>query len=804
MSLSVCISGLIAEGKIRKGQAQEADRLYGEYLRDLEGQIGMMAAAQLASERTIAALRAQQVRKELLAALTIKTRERILSDLRGYNGGGTGPLNPKAGPALIDHDPRARFSNVEGRRKAIKGQAHRMMVDILADHSANLVGQVRGKARLTNIVREAFGENSGDAAAKELAGAWGRTAEMLRKRFNAAGGDIGKLDDWGLPQGHDWRAVRSAGFDAWREQTLPRLDRAKMIDRRTGQPFTDSAMDEALKSVFATIRSNGIADMTPGAVGKGAMANRHADERFLKFKSANDWMAYAEEFGSGSPYDAMMGHIDRMARDIAAVEILGPNPANTVSWIKDSLAQSAAINLSPKDKDVGAARSAGKRIDELWAQYTGAANEPRNERLALAFSSVRAFQTATKLGSAYLSAGTDFGFQASRRAFNGLPQVSVMRDYLKLMRPGSIEDQKLAVRRGLIAEEWGGRTAAQNRYMMEELTGEIPRRLAEGVLRLSLLSRHTQTMRWAYGMEVLATYTEQAGKSFDNLEPALRGALQRYGIGAGGWDKLRTAPMETDRGVEWLTPANSGDNDLASKFMEMILEETDLAVPTADLSTRATLSAGTERGTWVGEGLRSALLFKSFGVSVVINQVREILAMSGVQAGKYAGGLVLGTTLLGGLALQLKALASGKDPRPMNDEKFWGAAMLQGGGFGIFGDFLSSSTNRFGGGFAQTLAGPLVDDAQGLVNIGKAKKPGRAAVRELKGFIPGSSLWYGRLAFDRMVADQIQEAIDPEYRKSWRRMAKAADEQGTQFWWEPGEALPDRAPDLTNAGGGAQ
>lgn len=799
MSLGACLPGLEADGKIPAEQAAEARALYEELLEEY-GRTGSRESAEaLASSAVLEALERQVTRKQFLAGRTIKTRQRIAQDLQAYGGGDGGPIDPRAGPALIDHDPRSRYSNVEGRRKAILGQAHRQMDQVLAEHSANLLGQVRKRAQLTDMVRELFGENTGNHAARELAEAWRRTAEGLRVRFNRAGGDIGFRADWGLPQSHDWRSVRKAGFEAWRAEILPRLDLEKMVDQRTGRAFTRESLEAALVEVYDTIRTNGWSKRTPGGAAGRALANQRSEGRFLVFKSADDWMAYAERFGSGTAYDTMMGHMEAMARDIAALEVLGPNPAATLQWVKGTIEQSAALDRSPDSKAVNAARSAGRAIDDLWDEYRGANLEPRSERMAMTFSSIRAIQTATKLGGAFLSATSDFAFQHSRRAFNGLGRASVLPQYLKLFKPGSIEDQKLAVRRGLIAEEWANRTAGQSRYLMEELTGEVPRRLASGVLRLSLLSRHTQAMRWVYGMESLATYTEQAGKSFDALEPKLRGALQRYGIDAGDWDQLRTAKMDVDRGIEWISPHNLEDQELASRFMEMILEETDIAVPTADLATRAMFNTKLERGTLIGEIGRSALLFKSFGISVLLRQSAEILAMQPATAARYATGLIIGTTLTGALAMQLKGLAAGEDLRPMEDEAFWGAAILQGGGFGIFGDFLSASQNRFGGGFAQTLSGPLADDAQGIVNLAKSDHPERAIVREVKGFIPGNNLWYARLAFDRMLADQIQEAIDPNYPKSWARMVRYARERGTRLWWQPGDALPDRAPDFGNA-----
>ena len=42
----------------------------------------------------------------------------------------------------------------------------------------------------------------------------------------------------------------------------------------------------------------------------------------------------------------------------------------------------------------------------------------------------------------------------------------------------------------------------------------------------------------------------------------------------------------------------------------------------------------------------------------------------------------------------------------MTSPEFWGAALLQGGGLGIFGDFMVSSVSRGGRGIEETVAGP--------------------------------------------------------------------------------------------------
>lgn len=806
MSLSTCVAGLLAEGRLAKGQAEEAERIYTRRFHALKGQMGMMAAAQAASEQTLAALRAQVTRRRYVAGLAVAKRQELASELGRWGGGAAGgPIDPRAGPALLAGDDRAPYANVDGRMRAVRARAHGMIDGILARHSANLLGRVRDRAGLDDLVRELFSPGStGNTAAREMADAWSQAAEMLRLRFNAAGGDIGKLENWGLPQFHDPELVRAAGYEAWRAEILPRLDRAKMIDETTGAPFADEDLETALEDVFQTVRSDGWSQREAGGVGQGALANRRGEGRFLVFRSADDWMAYADRFGAASPFDAMMGHIDGMARDVALLEVLGPNPDATLRWVKDTIAKQAATGMEPGNEGMQAAFRAGKKIDRLYTELTGAGHRPENRKLALTFSAVRSLQTAAKLGGALLSAVTDLGYGMTTRKLNGMPAAKMLPGYIKLFRPGSIEDQRLAVRLGLIADEWSNRTAAQGRYMGEELTGEVSRRLAEGVLRASGLMRWTQAGRWAHGMQVLGAITEERGKAFAELDPGFAGMFERHGIGAAEWDAIRATPLEEDRGVGWIKPANVADQALGDRLLAMLAREANFAVPTADLETRALINSVAPRGTWHGEVIKSAFLFKSFGISVLLQHGRRTMALTGANRLRYAAGLVISTTTMGALALILKDLAAGRDPREADNAGFWGQALIQGGGFGIFGDFLKSSQSRAGGGLAGALAGPVIGDIAALAAIPGASNPEGAALKFLRSQIPGGTLWYARTAFDRAIADQVQEEIDPHYRQSWRRMERWAEEQGTQYWWAPGETMPARAPDLSNITGGQE
>jgi hypothetical protein len=203
-------------------------------------------------------------------------------------------------------------------------------------------------------------------------------------------------------------------------------------------------------------------------------------------------------------------------------------------------------------------------------------------------------------------------------------------------------------------------------------------------------------------------------------------------------------------------------------------------------------------------------MYKNFGITLVNTHLMRGMTQPGAKnKGRYFADLIISTTLMGALAMQLKEMSKGRDPRPMTDNAFWLAAFLQGGGLGIYGDFMFSDVNRFDRGLAETVAGPVVgfaDDVRKLTigNIvqasqGEDTNAAREMIRFAARYTPGSSLWYSRLALERLVIDQLQLMADPKARSNMRRLeGRYRRDYGQRYWWKPGEMEPSRSPDLGN------
>ena len=817
MSFRDCINDAEGKKELTADQAKEARELFDGLEAEYQGRMNTAAAQAQAGADAFDTIRKQAMQRKRLKAMQLRTWQGIKRDIASYRGIDGKPNEVEGAYALFEEDQLSTYSSITQREGSIKGEAFGEMNRVLGEFRRNIVGEVRQKATLNNMVREVFGENTGDASAREFAKAWQAASELLRKRFNRAGGAIAKRTDWGMPQNHDQIAVSKAGYTAWRDFIGDRLDRDKMIDEQTGLRFSDEKLELVLTDVYESIRTDGLNKLTPGAQGYGkSLGNRRQDHRFLSFETATGWLEYQKKFGDANSFDTMISHITNMSRDISLMEILGPNPAATLQFLKQTLVKNAKT-----EKAVKQAKAADTKIDNLYMFVTGKNNSPVNAFWASTFAGTRQILQSAQLGSASISAITDLNFQRMARSFAGLPQTSTLSGYLKQLAPlGQREKGELAIRLGLIAEGWTSLAAGQMRYVGDVSGPEITRRISDFVMRASLLSPMTSAGRWSFGMEFLGFMAQSRNLKFNELEPNFKRTFERYGLGESAWNQIRSTDLYNFEGATFLRPADirartdlttSQAEFLTTRILEMVNSETNLAVPSTNMRGRLTLQGDTRPGTVAGELTRSFGMYKGFGITLVNTHLVRGMSQEGVRGkGTYFADLLISSTLMGALALQLKEMSKGRDPRPMDTQEFWGAAFLQGGGLGIYGDFLFSERNRFGGGLAQTVAGPnvqLVGDVLDLSigNVlqaasGEDTNVGAELVRFAQDYTPGSSLWYARLGLERVWWDRLQIMTDPKAKQKMRkRERKYKKDYGQKYWWAPGDARPTRSPNIDNA-----
>lgn len=709
------------------------------------------------------------------------------------------------------------------------------LYEMLTKVGLNVAGNTRNKVLLENLIDELHGVATGNADAAAMANAVRYQQRRMRQLFNAHGGDIGELADYGVPHAHSAEMLRQKGFDAWADKIEQHLAWDKIPDLATGRPFAAApgavppraATERFLRDVYDGVTTRGWDTRDPSmTTGGQALYNQRADHRVLHFKTGKDWLAYNNDFGTAEPFTAMMNGLFGLANDVAMMRVLGPNPRAGLEFAIQVAQKRAAEARDPKlEKSVHAQASLSRT---MFNHQSGAANIPDNVAWAAFFSGVRAFNVSTQLGSAVLSSASDMVTIGLAANHIGMNPANVMARTTRLVASSASRTE--AARMGYVASTLSDASAGQARYFGKLLGTGITNRMASATLRLSLLNFVTDMRRISFQMEFSGYMAQNADRAFDQVDPSLHMVLSDRGITARDWDLLRDPAVRftSQDGADFIAPSYWLENQTALPRMEaeglamrlqmITQEQLEMAVPSASLEGRARMIGDTKGGSAGGELLRSAMVYRSFALSLTMNQYRRWLHKKKGINNKlaYVGALGVGLFLTGALTIQLKEIAKGNDPRPMDNRKFLSASLLQGGGLGIFGDFFFSETSRTGGGFGETLAGATVSfvgDGMGLVAqpLGRLIAGQDANVgRTLSDFGRFNTPVVGtnpltRAAISRGVWDNVQMFLDDDAESTFSRQDRQRErEYGTGSWFERGNALPARLPDFSNIAGGGR
>lgn len=496
-----------------------------------------------------------------------------------------------------------------------------------------------------------------------------------------------------------------------------------------------------------------------------------------------------------------------IARKMAEVVDATPDPVTLASGVDPKRAM-AVVN-----KELA-------KADSMWGMMRG--EEPVDPIAAQRWQSARNFISGTSLGAAWISSLSDPASGQDARMRIGMKFGAAMgRAGVVRIMVQTLADMVSAGRRERYVDAMLGLDSAQNvlRRQSKEVSGWDHAFwsgwIADRTLTWGLLSPWTQAGKHLMGFDLMTFLGEQAGVSFDRLPPELQGALRSHGFDARSWDQARAAPLHN--GLLRPNEIMALDRGVGERYLQMIHRETRSAVPEATLRSKAMVfGRGTEAGTISGELVRSMMQFKGFGLAVLqlklIPVARDILSRNPNRMGIGLAFLVT-STALGAMAMALKDMKDGRDPRKWLKEEtwldwqHWGAAFLQAGGLGIYGDLLFSETNRFGQGLAGTVAGPLVGRASDMLSVtaeikaaleGKKTSFGRWGVGQMRRNVPFVNHWATSKLWQAMVMDELQRKADPEAAAAFARMRqKRMRDYGQDYYWPPGSSLPQRAPDLS-------
>lgn len=357
----------------------------------------------------------------------------------------------------------------------------------------------------------------------------------------------------------------------------------------------------------------------------------------------------------------------------------------------------------------------------------------------------------------------------------------------------------------------------------DELPGRMTR-MQNLFFRVNGLAWWTDSWRKAAGLMMSHDLALEKHLSWERLGKERKRALSLYGIDGDRWEIIRSGETRAADGKHYLTPDALDDvpaetfvsllqrqgraptetsvralrGEIQERLRTYFRDRVDYAVINPDAKTRSYWRRGTSAGTPEGELLRAVAQFKSFPTAYIQKAMgRETMGRGADSMERFLrneGGsmqnlarLALMTTLFGYGSMVAKDMLKGRSPRDPADYKTWIAAAAQGGGLGIFGDFLFGEANRMGGGLVSTMAGPTLGTLEDMHNIYARIRDGDSAAQATLRFIinntPGNNLWWARTAFDYIIGYQLFEWLNPGYFDRVRRRVERENNQ--TFWLRP-------------------
>ena len=722
----------------------------------------------------------------------------------------------------IDHLEALRrftFSVADGKGKVVPFEAYsnglsRYYLGKLTDFNeyvkeSSFLGVMTDKKMRDDFEMESFGISSGNPKAKKAWDNLNAVRKEMLEHNNRLGGDIVPLANYRNPQNtSQFLILRRGGKDGknYIDDHMQWVDRSEYV-KPDGTMMDDAELRTFLHEAFITQATDG-ANKPAGAGIGGSVANRGKAHRQIHYKSPEAYRAAMEKYGTGNSFDQAIQSIESMANDIALMEKFGPNAVHE-------------FNDAYKD----AAGNSGGRTDELmnsaFKRMSGQISTA-HPMVAHYVGELKSAMVAARLGSMLFSQISDLStMTAAARAMN-IPQTELASWIANVASDGNLRDtlriHGLGVESALntivrFAE------GATNTGMFGKFATAVP----------TIQGAHlwTKSLRQAFGAMMEAKVGDMAAKydSMAKLPETDRKIFEAIGINDTDWAIYRLAKPFDYKGSKLMNSeaienipigdirkmaglrsnaeAETVRQDAAIKFVSLVAEQSEQAILQPGALSQSFLSGDSRRGTVYGELGSLMLQFKSFPMAFMRQALMERanFKAAGYNPWVFRAKMMASTTILGGIAVLLNELASGKDMRDFEKEgamtKLAREGFLKGGGLGFGNEVLEafygsvedpyrSKTKILGPGISY-LVGDVIPAvayggayvASGLENEKYQKEFSKALYKSTIGAAPGQNLWFLKGFLHNVMLDDLQEMANPGYKqRAKERIAK----QGQEYW----------------------
>lgn len=679
--------------------------------------------------------------------------------------------------------------------------------------------------REASNVAEGVPATTGNPKMRAMAEAYLESFEKARQLYNKFGGNMPKMKGWFIKQTHTAASIRKMTRPDYVKFTMDRLNKDEIISYKTNQPVTDLELRLLVEKHYDDITADDPGTVLQKAPTQSLNASR---SRIFKFKDFDSWYEYNNQFGESDIFSNIVEHADKMGRDIAEMQILGPQPQKVFNNMIEYAEKAYAAGKGNK-KGIGKAQ-------QFYDVFKRKHNEAANEFVASLGTVGRGLATAFYLTQTILTAIADTATSyvtARKIGISGTKPIrNLISNTLKFTATAGMSTKQrnaFLLRAGVIAEDSIFAARAASKEAGDALSGKgWTQILGDVVMRAQGLTAWTNGLRSSMAQETMGYYAQNIGKSFDQLDPYFQNSLQKYELDT-DWDLIRKAKPETYKGATFITKKSLKeiDPELAMRYHEMILDVMNDGVILAGIKSTAAALLGTtaKRGTFVRETLGNVFQFKNFPISVYIQHLygqafedNVNTRMFGMNVNpklartynviQYAGL----ATAMGLLSIQLRSIKDGKDPRSMDPRTEEGRKTLRdgffrGGGAGILEEILRDPLSV---GTGITLTGPvgsMLSDTSELTagNLYEYASTGESDFSDdlydyIRRYNIIGNLPYTKLATDRLIIDQVAENLDPGLKHRIRKKISRQEKRRNQkYWWKPFDPKPSREIDWEKA-----
>ncbi len=823
------LTGLRTQVKNLRGMTRKAREQLtaGDTAANLQTE-AMQAADMVANNLELAA-----VIERRNAALNLNARLKATSFINQFREKG---LDFEGFAALLVGSQRVRIGariSVDAEAKAFRGE---FVGGLLADLEKSGLKNQFISGRFDRDIYDALWRMGSDqpdmtglsAEVVQMAEIVNKYQTASRNRRNRFGAWIRDLQGYITRQNHDMFKIRAVSQDEWVNLVKDKIDLPKMI--RLGI-IDETNPIGSLQSMYNDFAAGSHLKPLAGeediiALGRGSnLAKRESVSRTLYFKDGLAAYDYHAQFGTRRLAEEVLIGLDGSARSAALLKTLGTNPEATLTRLLDEYEESLKTMPERYDKF----RSQRGAIMNFLAQVDGSVFIPGNVRAAKVNAFLRSWTNMAKLGGAVISSISDLaGYAAELRYAQNKNMFSGLLDSVSALTKGRAKGERAEILGSLGVFYETVSSGVSARFDSPELVNGKMAAAMQTFFRLNGLAWWTEVLRDGAALSHSNYMAMQASKGFNDINPELRRLLTLYNIDEGKWDLMRMGQMRSTDGKMYMTPdalntlpQESLENyirsvgrtvspasvqnlidDLSQTMRAMFIDRAHLAVLEPNARNRAFMLRGTKPGTVPGEILRYIGQFKSFSVAITQSVLgREVYGRGYDTIGEYlrkGRGDMLGLAnmiaiygLLGYGAMSVKELIKGREPRdPLNPQTII-AALAQGGGLGLYGDFLFGEYSRFGKSLVSSVAGPVAGAADTIAELYTRVRNGddtaAVAFKALLDNTPFNNLFWLRPLLDYTILFNIQESLNPGYLRRMERRVERENEQ--QFLFKPSEVI---------------